>query len=323
MKKNPPIIKKVVQEMGGTVEKIVPERGCFMIKFGGEKILFSRKFQIASDFFSGRMLTAHKDLTYVALKENNLPTPMSSCFYRKSLTEKKIDSGLASMKYPIVIKDANGSNSRGVFIDIKNFNEAKKIILKEIANFPCLIAQEMVFGKEFRVLVLGNKAIGVLEMIPPRIFGDGKNTIKKLIELKQFDLAKKTSLDESLVNILKKQGYVLTDIPQKNTAVFIKNNSCLAEGGETKDATKSINPAIEKICVRAAKATGKNLAGIDIICDNISNDPKDQSMSILEINGKPDLYIHYNPTHGKTQNVIEKIIRFILNLKKIERSFNC
>jgi len=90
MKKNSLIIKKVVAQMGGTVEKIVPERSCFLIKINGEKILFSRKFEIASDFLSGKMLTEHKDLTYVALKENDLPTPKSACFYKKSLTAEKI-----------------------------------------------------------------------------------------------------------------------------------------------------------------------------------------------------------------------------------------
>jgi cyanophycin synthetase len=316
MQKNSAIIKKIVREMGGTIEKIVPERSCFLIKIAGEKILFSRKFQIASDFFSGRALTAHKDLTYVALKENDLPTPGSVCFYKKSISTKNIATELALLNYPIVIKDANGSNSKGVFVNIKNLVEAKEIIFQEINNFPYLIAQEMVFGKEFRVLVLGNKVIGVLEMIPPRIFGNAKNTIRELIEIKQLKMSRKTACDITLNKILELQGFNLESILKKDQTVFIKNNACLAEGGETKDATSLINLNIEILCVKAAKATGKNLAGIDIICDDISKNPSEQAFSILEINGKPDLYIHYNPTHGKTQNVIKPIIDFILSLKK-------
>ena len=316
MKKNFHLIEQVIQEMGGIIEKIVPERNCFLIKIAGEKILFSRKFQIASDFISGKMLTEHKDLTYVALKSNQLPTPKSACFYKKTLSEEKISTGLAPLHYPIVIKDADGSNSRGVFVNIKNFSEARKIILEKIEQYSNLIAQEMVFGKEFRVLILENKAIGVLEMIPPRIKGNAKNTIRELIELKQQMMPKKTPCDEALDGILKKQGFTPDSIPQKNQFVFVKNNACLAEGGETKDATKQIHPALEQLCARAAKAVGKNLAGIDLICDDISKNPKEQFVSILEINGKPDLYIHYNPTHGKTQNVIKEIINFILELKK-------
>ncbi len=316
MIKNPPIIKKVVLEMGGTIKKIIPERGCFLIEYKEEKIFFSRKFQIASDFLSGRLLTAHKDLTLIALNKYNLPTPKSACFYKKSLTPQKIKHGLAQLNYPIVIKDSDGSNSRGVFVDIKNISEAKKIIMKEIDKYPCLIAQEMVYGKEFRVLILENKAIGVLEMIPPRVFGNGKDTVQELIEKKQLKLSQKTALDDSLKKILKNQNLKLNSIPKKDQLVYIKKNSCLAEGGETMDLTEKIHPEIEKICTKASRAVGKNLAGIDIICDDITKHPDEQKINILEINGKPDLYIHYNPTHGKTRNVIKEIIEFIVRLKK-------
>ena len=316
MIKNPPIIKRVAKEMGGAIKEIIPERGYFLIKLKGKEIFVLRKFQIASDFISGKALTAYKDLTYVSLKENNIPMPKTVCFYKKTLNKKDLVKKLESLSYPIVIKDANGSNSKGVFTNIETLNEAKKIILKEIKKFPFLVAQEMIFGKEYRVLILGKKVLGVLEMIPPRIFGDGKSTVKELIEKKQYKNKKKTIINQSLKKILAEQSVSLKSVIKKNQEVFIKKNSCLAEGGEIKDATDLINPASKIICEKAAKATGKLLAGIDIICEDISKDPTKQTFSILEVNGKPDLYIHYKPNHGKTRNVIKEIIEFILKIKK-------
>lgn len=315
MKKNQSIIKEVVEEMGGIIEKIIPERKYFCININNEKIFVSRKFEIASDLISGKMLTAYKDLTYVVLKKNNISTPNSVCFYRKTITSDDAEKKLNSLSYPIVIKDSNGSNSKGVFINIKSIGEAKEIILREINNFKFLIAQEMIFGKEYRVLILGNKAIGVLEMIPPRISGDGKSTIRELIKKKQLKNLEKTNLDLILNNILKDQKVSLNTILKKGKRIFIKGISCLAEGGETMDATGLIHPEIKKICVRAAEATGRNLAGVDLICDDITIHPSKQTVNILEVNGKPDIYIHYNPTHGKTQNVVKKIIHYILKIK--------
>ena len=46
MKKNQDIIKQVVGEMGGTIEKIIPERNYFHIKINGEKIFINQKFVI-------------------------------------------------------------------------------------------------------------------------------------------------------------------------------------------------------------------------------------------------------------------------------------
>lgn len=317
MIKNPPIIKQIVQEMGGTIEKIISERGCFYIKLKGEKIFVSRKFGISIDFFTGKSPTAYKDITYHILRENKIPTPKTVCFYKKNFDKKDFKKKLSLLKYPIVIKDANGSNSKGVFVNIETINEAAGIVEKKLNEFPYLIAQEMVFGKEYRVLILNNKAIGVLEMIPPRIFGDGENTVRELIERKQSKTRKRTEFNKELDIILANQGVELNSIPEKGKEIFIKKNSCLAEGGETSDSTELINSKIQLLCANAAKVTGKCLAGIDIICDDISRDPNEQGFTILEINGKPDLYIHYNPTHGKTKNVVKDIIEYIIKLKKV------
>jgi len=316
MKKNQSIIKDVIEEMGGTIEKIIPERRYSCINIAGEKIFISRKFEIASDLISGKMLTAYKDLTYAVLKKNNLPTPKSVCFYKNTLSLANIEKKLNSISYPIVIKDSNGSNSRGVFANIKTVSEAKETVLREINKFKFLIAQEMIFGKEYRVLILGREAIGVLEMIPPRIFGDGQKTVRELIEEKQQE-QRKTPLNSTLNDVLTNQKASLDTILEKGREVFIKELSCLAEGGETRDVTEIIHPEIKSICVKASKATGRSLAGIDLICENIMMPPDKQIFSILEVNGKPDIYIHYNPTYGKTQDVVKKIVRYILKLNAI------
>jgi len=156
-------------------------------------------------------------------------------------------------------------------------------------------------------------------MIPPKIIGNGVNTTKELIEIKQRDIKEKTPFDNKLLQILEEQGENLESIPRENKEVFIKKNSCLAEGGETKDVTDIINKDLEALCVRVSKIVDKKLVGLDIICDDISKNPSEQNFNIIEANRRPDMYIHYNPTYGKTRNVVKDIVNFILNLKKLEQ----
>jgi cyanophycin synthetase len=177
-----------------------------------------------------------------------------------------------------------------------------------------MIAQEMVFGREYRLLVLDEKIIGGLEMIPPFAVGDGVSTIRKIIEEKQNSTEKRTEFDEKLEQILKEQNFTLESIMTKNEIAYIKKSSCLAEGGEMTDVTDIVHGDIEKICVAASKVVGKHLVGIDVMCDDVSKSPTEQSFHIIEINGKPDLYIHYNPTHGKVRNVVEDIVKFMVTL---------
>jgi cyanophycin synthetase len=316
MIKNPPIIKKVVREMGGRIEELIPRRGYFYIFLRGKRILVSRKFKIASNLTTGEETTKFKDLTYILLNEKGIPTPKTVSIHKK-LSPNKLRERLKTLKLPLIIKDAQGSQSQGIFANIADIKTAEKIIAKELKNFPRLIAQEMVTGDEYRITVLGNKLLGAVKLIPPRITGNGKDNIKKLIEKKQENARRKTPFDSSLNNTLTEQGFSLRSIPKKGVVIYIRRNSVLDEGGETEDATDQVHKKIKVMCTAAAMATGKYLAGIDVMCDDISKDPRKQNFNIIEINGKPDIYLHYNPTRGKTRNVVKDIVNFILKQKNI------
>jgi cyanophycin synthetase len=300
--------------MGGTIEEFIPERGCFYINVLGKRILIERKMEITRQSFISRELEVCKDITYKLLLAANLPTPQTECFYKKSYDEKQAEKQLGKLKYPIILKDARGSNSLGIFPFIGNIKDAASVLKDRLPHYRSMIAQEMVFGKEYRILILGEKVIGALEMIPPYALGDGISTIRKIIEEKQKTTQRRTEFNEKLEQILKEQNVTLESVMQKNEIAYIKKSSCLAEGGETKDATELVHPSIEKICVEASKIVGKYLAGIDIMCSDVSKNLANQSFNILEINGKPDLYIHYNPTHGQTRNVVEDIVKFMVKV---------
>lgn len=314
MKKNPSLIKDAIIEMGGRIEEILPERGCFYIIYENKRILVTRKFSISRSPISNGRVSKFKDLTYLLLQEHGLPTPKSVCLYKSSFNLQNAEKALKGLKYPVVVKDAQGSNSKGVFTNIANIEDALVIVQREFKNYSKLIVQEMIFGKEYRLLVLGDKVIGALEMIPPRITGDGISTVQELIERKQDATEKRTPINKALVEILNEQGVTLESVIENGKIINIKKNSALAEGGETKDFTNKINVNVEKICVEASKVMGKYLVGIDVICEDISLDPAEQVFSILELNAKPDLYIHYNPTHGDTKNVVKEIVQFMVGL---------
>lgn len=316
MKKNISLIKDVVLNMGGKIEEFLPERGCFYIDVLGIKILLENKITIHRDSFVSGQLTRCKDVTHKLLTANNISTPETNYFYNKNFNKIKAEEILSSMTYPVIIKDSCGSDSIGIFPFIKDKKETLKILTKELPKYHTMVAQQMVFGKEYRVLILGNKAIGALEMITPHIIGDGISTVKQLITKKQNATKRRSKFDKKLIQILQEQNVTLESIVPIKKIIYFKKNSCLAEGGETKNVTGIINKEVEKICVKAAKMVGKHLVGIDIICKDISKLPTKKTFYILEINGKPDLDIHYDPTYGQSQDVIKDIITFMAKLAK-------
>lgn len=314
--KEPKIIQSVVNGMGGRIEEFIPERNSFFIYVKGKKILFEKNLAITRTSFSNTQMTKCKDITNKLLRINKLPCPAYNSFYSKTFDKKTVISDLSHFKYPIILKNAIGSNSRGIFPYVFDVKEALKILEKNLPLYKSMIAQEMVFGKEYRVLVLGDKVIGALEMIHPRIIGDGVSTIREIIKEKRLTTDQKIKFDRALTKILKSQNVSLKTILPKRKVIYIKGHSCLAQGGETNDVTNLIHKDIKKICVKVSKVVGRYLAGVDIICDDISKKPTKKSFNILEINGKPDLFIHYNPTYGKSQNVLKDVINFLLKLDR-------
>lgn len=314
MKNNASIIKKTVLQMGGTIDDFMPELGYFHINIFNKRILFENRVSITRNFFATKDLTKCKDITYKLLTFYNFSTPNTESFYHNHFNQKEFINKLDSLNYPVILKDSRGSNSLGIFPFIKNRQEGLKILKKELPYFKSMIAQEMVFGKEYRVLVLEEKVIAALQMISPNITGDGVNTIRSIIQKKQQTTKRKTKFDKKFIQILQDQKVKLSTILANKKIIYIKKNSCLAEGGETRDVTDLVNNEIKKICVSASKIVGKNLVGIDIICKDISRIPTKKTFYILEMNSNPDLGIHYNPTYGKTREVAKDIVKFMAKI---------
>jgi len=314
MKKNLEIIKESVKAMGGTIDEFFPERNCFYVNVLGKRILLERKISITRNSFVSGKFTSCKDITHKLLLSYGLPSPRSEFFFKKTFVASQAKKQLDNLKYPIVIKDSTGSNSVGVFPFILNKTEAFRLLQRKIGKYRNMIAQEMVFGKEYRILVLGEKVIAALQMVPPYVVGDGKSTLRKLISEKQKKTASRTKFDNKFKQILTDQEVTLSSIIPKNKTIYLKKSSCLAEGGETRDVTDLVNDEVRKICVSASKVVGKYLVGIDIMCQDVAKIPTKNSFYILEINGKPDLYIHYSPTQGKPRNVVKDIIKFMARL---------
>jgi cyanophycin synthetase len=313
MKKNPPIIKTIALSLGGTVEDFVPERGCFYISIFGKRIFLERKISLTRPTNGATQLTRCKDITHKLLFENHLPTPLTQCFYQKTYDAKKAFLQIKKLRFPVVLKDAEGSQCNGVFTFIKTPSEASKKLEEELPKYRNMVVQEMVFGKEYRLLVLDEKIIGALELISPYVVGDGVSSLRMLIEKKQFTPKRKKEFYGGLEKVLKQQGVTFETVVAQNEIIYIKNTTSRQGVWKMRDVTAIVHPSIEKLCVKASKVVGKYLVGIDVICDDIAVPVTEQSFHILEINGKPDLYIHYHPTHGKTQNVIKDILVFMAN----------
>lgn len=309
MTRNFRLLLEEAYELGLSMDIIYPEKEVVEISDGNRKILAREAFILVDDPSSASItLAKNKEITYHLWKRIHVPFPRS--FYFKNISLFPKDAADLDLNFPVVYKKSDGKRSVGVHTNILSFQELSDIANKSNGSF---IVQEMVFGKEYRLLIFKDRLIGALEMVPPQIIGNGIDSIEKLIEKKNSNLQKKIILNEKVIKTLEKNGVSLETVPKNGLHILLQENSCLAEGGSSADCTDIVHADTLRLAISAARAVNLKLAGLDLICEDISLAPDKQKISFLEANSLPSLDIHYKPTIGTPRRVIKDILQDIFD----------
>ncbi|MBU9712954.1 ATP-grasp domain-containing protein [Evansella tamaricis] len=256
----------------------------------------------------------NKDLTKKLLIESNVPTPEGEVF-EKEVEDNEIIEFAKKLGFPVVIKPSNGTGGAGVIANIKDEIEFRDslIYVRHELNFPKVIVEKFYNGEDYRLYVIGNEVTGAFKKIPANVIGDGENTIKTLIKIKNEQrnntpaLHKRTiKIDKELHNMLKSQNYTLESTPTIGEQVFLKSKNNVSAGGDSVDITEELTDEIKKIAIKASNAIpGLVQCGVDMIVDNANN-----SGVILEVNSRPHITAHLFPWHGQARDIPKSIIDY-------------
>ena len=100
-------------------------------------------------------------------------------------------------------------------------------------------------------------------------------------------------------------------IPKENEIVYVKKIASLCAGGETEEIFDKMNHKIIEECLTVAKTLNIYLAGIDIICADISG----SDFKINEVNTAPALGCHIKVVNQEERReVTEEIMKDMFGL---------
>jgi len=106
--------------------------------------------------------------------------------------------------------------------------------------------------------------------------------------------------------MLRKQKLQLESIPEDGREVIIKRHDNLSE-----DVTDRVHPDVAHRVVLAARTIGLDIAGIDLVIEDISRPIEEQRGALVEVNAGPGLLMHLTPSVGQPRPVGEHIINHI------------
>ena len=285
-----------------------------MVRFGwGSK---QRRIQAAEmDVTSAiaESIAQDKDLTKKLLAAAGVPVPTG-----RQVKDAE-DAWVAAQEVglPVVVKPLDGNQGKGITVNITTKEQLVAAYNTAITFRDDILVERYLRGNDFRLLVVGDKLVAAARRDPPKVVGDGVQTVAQLVEQVNQDPRRGTGHSTSLTKMrfddiahacLASQGFTAESIPVKGQRVNLRNNANLSTGGSATDVTDDVHPEVAARAVAAAHMVGLDICGVDLVCDSILRPIEEQGGGIVEVNAAPGLRMHLAPSFGKGRAVGEAII---------------
>lgn len=285
-----------------------------MVRFGwGSK---QRRIQAAEmDLTSAisEAIAQDKELTKKLLGAAGVPVPTG-----RAVTDPE-DAWAAALEIglPVVVKPNDGNQGKGVTVNITTKEHLFQAYAAASEFRDDILVEKYMPGNDFRLLVVGDKLVAAARRDPPKVVGNGVQTIAQLVDQVNQDPRRGTGHSTSLTKMrideiahacLASQGFTADSIPVKGQRVNLRNNANLSTGGSATDVTDDVHPEVAARAVAAAHMVGLDICGVDLVCDSILRPIEEQGGGIVEVNAAPGLRMHLTPSFGKGRAVGEAII---------------
>ena len=218
---------------------------------------------------------------------------------------------------PVVVKPQDGNQGKGVTVNITTREQLENAYATAFKISDDVLVERYLPGHDHRILVVGNKLVAAARREPPMVVGDGVQTVKQLVDQVNADPRRgeghatsltKIRFDDIAIARLAQDGLTAESIPARGQRVILRNNANLSTGGTATDVTDDVHPDFAARAIAAAQMVGLDIAGVDIVCNNVLRPLEEQGGGIVELNAAPGLRMHLTPSYGKGRNVGEAVI---------------
>src|SRR6266542_3625290 len=260
-------------------------------------------------------IAGDKKLTTQLLAAAGLPVPRSEIVR----SEDEAAGAARRIGFPVVTKPIDGNHGRGVMLDLRDEAAVRAGYLTSLAEArrSAVVVESYVTGNDYRMLVIGGHMAAVAQRVPAHVTGDGKHTVRQLVDITNADprrgighekVLTKIKVDETAVELVRKQGFELDDVPPKDAFVKLAATGNMSTGGISIDRTWEAHEENIEIAEEAGRVIGLDVAGIDFLTPDISKPVRETGGAIVEVNAAPGFRMHTHPTEGDPQYVAKPVV---------------
>ncbi len=259
-------------------------------------------------------IASDKDLTKSLLKSCGVPIPEGQIVNSPAQAwEAAQDIGL-----PVVVKPSDGNHGRGVSLDLRKQEDIEAAYHVAYPEGSDVMVERYIPGDEHRLLVVDGKLVAAARGELVCITGNGHATVAELIAT-QLNSDPRRGYEEEypldLIDVatdakvqleLKRQDLDAQSVPAAGRVVVVQRNGNMAV-----DCTDDVHPEVAHMAALAAKVVGLDIAGIDLVAQDIGKPLQAQGGAIVEVNAGPGLLMHLKPAVGAPRPVGQAIVEHL------------
>jgi len=248
-------------------------------------------------------IASDKEETNRILSDLGLPVP-------RQIVVRSAGEAVRAAKrigHPVVVKPLDANHGRGVSIHLSDDDAIATAFTQAQDHSRTVIVESFITGFDHRMLVVNGELIAVAKRVPGHVVGDGVQTIAQLVEAINADprrgighekVLTRLEFDHQAERLLEQKGFTQQTVPPAGDIVYLRSTGNLSTGGTSVDVTDQVHPDNREMAVRAAKAIGLDVAGIDFLCSDIAQSYKVTRGAICEVNAAPGFRMHVAPSEG-------------------------
>ena len=194
----------------------------------------------------------------------------------------------------LVCKPARGEQGQGVSVGLRDMAAVEAAIAQARRLCADVLIEEQVAGEDLRLVIIDYRLAAAAGRRPPRGAGDGRSTIRRLIEHQSRRRAAATGgesripVDAETERCLAEAGYGLDDVLPADEELVVRKAANLHLGGTIHDVTAEVHPTLVQAAIDAARAIDIPVTGIDLMV----RAPDQPDYAFIEANERPGLANH-------------------------------
>ncbi|HBV86591.1 MAG TPA: cyanophycin synthetase [Desulfosporosinus sp.] len=262
-------------------------------------------------------IACDKEMTKKILSEGGVPVP---CGYIVRTEEEAVEA-FEAMETTVVIKPLHGNQGKGVTLQLTSAAEVRAAFKVAQTYGEWVIVEEYIEGQHYRLVVVGDRLIAAAKRVPAHVIGDGKSTIEELVVQTNTDplrgddhekVLTKIKIDSVVLLNLTIRNLTLSSVPEKGEIVYLRDSANLSTGGIAEDVTDLVHPDNVDLAVYASKLIGLDIAGIDLVIEDIEASYRERRGHIIEVNAAPGIRMHHFPSKGQSRDVGKAIVEQVI-----------